>query len=67
MKSELTKIPSIGVNMAEHLTRAGYPTIPVVALLLLGVYGQLVSLIAAAVILGIGHIGIHIGHMRRLK
>lgn len=42
-------------------------TLPVAAFLLLGVYGQLVSLIAAAVILGIGHIGIHIGHMRRLK
>jgi hypothetical protein len=27
MKSDLTKIPGIGVNMAEHLTRAGFPTI----------------------------------------
>ncbi|MEN6460054.1 MAG: helix-hairpin-helix domain-containing protein [Syntrophomonas sp.] len=27
MKSELTKIPGIGNNMAEHLTRAGFPTI----------------------------------------
>jgi hypothetical protein len=26
-KSELTKIPGIGVNMAEQLTRAGFPTI----------------------------------------
>jgi hypothetical protein len=26
-KSELTKIPGIGVDMAEHLTRAGFPTI----------------------------------------
>jgi predicted flap endonuclease-1-like 5' DNA nuclease len=27
MKSELTKIPGIGNNMAEHLMRAGFPTI----------------------------------------
>ncbi|MEN6349968.1 MAG: helix-hairpin-helix domain-containing protein [Syntrophomonas sp.] len=27
MKSELTKIPGIGKNMAEHLIKAGYPTI----------------------------------------
>lgn len=27
MKSELTKIPGIGVKMAEHLIQAGYPTI----------------------------------------
>lgn len=27
MKSELTKIPGVGVNMAAHLTRAGFPTI----------------------------------------
>jgi hypothetical protein len=27
MKSELTKIPGVGANMAEHLIRAGYPTI----------------------------------------
>jgi hypothetical protein len=27
MKSELTRIPGIGGNMAEHLVRAGFPTI----------------------------------------
>lgn len=27
MKSELTKIPGIGEKMAQHLTRAGFPTI----------------------------------------
>ena len=27
MKSELTKIPGIGINMAEHLSGAGFPTI----------------------------------------
>jgi hypothetical protein len=39
--------------------------LPVAAFLLLGVYGKLIWLIAAAVILGIGHIGIHIGHAKR--
>lgn len=27
MKSDLTQIPGIGKNMAEHLVKAGYPTI----------------------------------------
>lgn len=27
MKSELMKIPGVGKNMAEHLIKAGYPTI----------------------------------------
>jgi hypothetical protein len=27
LKSELTKIPGIGKNMAQHLIRAGYPDI----------------------------------------
>ena len=27
MKPELTKIPGIGPKMAQHLTRAGFPTI----------------------------------------
>jgi len=37
-------------------------TLPVAAFLLLGVYGRLIWLIAASVILGVGHIGIHVGH-----
>lgn len=41
--------------------------LPVAAFLLLGVYGRLVWLIAASVILGVGHIGIHIRHARNLK
>lgn len=41
-------------------------TLPVCAFLLLGVYGKNVFLIAAAVILGIGHIGIHVGHYREV-
>ena len=42
-------------------------TLPVAAFFLLGVYGRVVWLMAAAVILGIGHIGIHIQHSREIK
>ena len=42
-------------------------TLPVAAFLLLGVYGQLIWLILSAVILGIGHIGIHIQHWRKIR
>lgn len=41
-------------------------TLPVAAFILLGVYGPLVPLIAAAVVLGVGHIGIHVQHARAL-
>ena len=37
-------------------------TLPVAAFLLLGVYGHLLPLITATVVLGIGHIGIHLQH-----
>ena len=37
-------------------------TLPVAAFLLLGVYGHLLALIVATVVLGIGHIGIHLRH-----
>lgn len=36
--------------------------LPVAAFLLLGVYGRVVWMIISAVILGIGHIGIHLQH-----
>lgn len=39
-------------------------TLPVVAFLLLGIYGKNIPLILAAAILGIGHIGIHINHKK---
>lgn len=39
-------------------------TLPVVAFFLLGVYGRVIWMLIAAVILGIGHIGIHIQHGR---
>lgn len=42
-------------------------TLPAAAFLLLGIYGKLIWLIIASVILGIGHIGIHIQHIKKLK
>lgn len=42
-------------------------TLPVAAFLLLGIYGKVVWLILSAVILGIGHIGIHLQHQREIR
>jgi len=42
-------------------------TLPVVAFLLLGIYGKVIWLIVASVILGVGHIGIHLRHIEDLK
>jgi len=42
-------------------------TLPVAAFLLLGIYGRLLWLIVSSVILGVGHIGIHIQHIKKLK
>lgn len=39
-------------------------TLPVVAFLLLGIYGKNIFLIVSTVILGIGHIGIHLNHRK---
>lgn len=41
-------------------------TLPVIAFLLLGIYGKNLLLIAAVIILGIGHIGIHINHKKEI-
>ena len=41
-------------------------TLPVVAVLLIAVYGKNPFLLAAGVILGIGHIGIHINHKKEI-
>lgn len=41
-------------------------TLPVIAFLLLGIYGKNILLIIAAIILGIGHIGIHIHHKKEI-
>lgn len=42
-------------------------TLPAVAFLLLGVYGKVIWLLIAVVILGIGHIGIHLQHSKEIK
>lgn len=42
-------------------------TLPVAAFFLLGIYGRNPFLIAAVIILGIGHIGIHLNHRKELQ
>lgn len=42
-------------------------TLPVLAFFLLGVYGKNPFLVAATVILGVGHIGIHLGHRKETE
>lgn len=42
-------------------------TLPVVAFFLLGIYGKVIWLLVSAVILGIGHIGIHLQHRMEVK
>lgn len=42
-------------------------TLPVAAFLLLAVYGKNVVLAIAVLILGIGHIGIHLMHRREVE
>ena len=42
-------------------------TLPVAALALLGIWYQSPIAVIAAIILGIGHIGIHLGHLRELS
>lgn len=37
-------------------------TLPVIAFLLLGIYGKVIWMLMACIILGIGHIGIHLQH-----
>lgn len=41
-------------------------TLPVIAFFLLGVYGKNIPLITAVIILGIGHIGIHMSHKKEI-
>lgn len=54
MYSNLFKIPVAGA------------TLPVVASMLLGIYGRNMFLIISTIILGIGHIGIHLNHKKEL-
>ncbi len=42
-------------------------TLPVAAFFLLGIYGKVIWMMIASVILGIGHIGIHLQHRREVK
>ncbi|MDE5866626.1 MAG: hypothetical protein K2H31_08520, partial [Lachnospiraceae bacterium] len=41
-------------------------TLPVSAFFLLGIYGKNVLLLAAVVILGVGHVGIHLQHRNEI-
>lgn len=41
-------------------------TLPVLAFFLLGIYGKVIWMLIASVILGIGHIGIHLQHRREM-
>lgn len=42
-------------------------TLPVFAALLIGIYGKNIFLIIAVIILGIGHIGIHLNHKKEIQ
>ena len=42
-------------------------TLPVAAFLSLGLYGRVIWMVLAALILGVGHIGIHMEHRRNLR
>ena len=40
--------------------------LPVIAFLLLGIYGRVIWLIISSIVLGIGHIGIHMQHIKSI-
>ena len=42
-------------------------TLPVLAFFLLCIYGKVIWMLAATIILGIGHIGIHLQHRREVR
>lgn len=42
-------------------------TLPVISAFLLSIYSENIWLMISSVILGIGHIGIHIGHLKEVK
>lgn len=41
-------------------------TLPVVAFFLLGIYGKVIWMMIASIVLGIGHIGIHLQHCKEI-
>ncbi len=55
----------------QYSSFCGFPvagaSLPVMAFIFLGIYGINVCLIIAAVILGIGHIGIHLAHAKAVS
>ncbi len=55
MYSSLFKIPVAGA------------TLPVIAFIFLGLYGKNIFLIISTIILGIGHIGIHLCHKKEIE
>lgn len=42
-------------------------SLPIIAFLLLGIYGKVIWLIISIIILGIGHIGIHLQHLKEIE
>ncbi|MFL0268103.1 hypothetical protein [Candidatus Clostridium radicumherbarum] len=42
-------------------------SLPVIAFLLLGIYDKVIWLIISSIIIGIGHIGIHLQHLKAIK
>lgn len=60
-------------NTEENFYRSfcGIPvplaSLPIITFLLLGIYGKVIWLIISAIINGIGHIGIHIQHLKAKK
>lgn len=42
-------------------------TLPVAAFFLLGVYGRVVCMLLGTLVLGVGHIGIHLHHRRKIR
>ena len=42
-------------------------TLPVIAFLLLGIYGNVVWLLIGTAVLGVGHMGIHLQHCKEIK
>ena len=42
-------------------------TLPVLAFFLLGIYGKAIWMLIASIILGIGHIGIHLQHCKEIQ
>lgn len=42
-------------------------TLPVIAFFMLGIYGKVIWMLIACIILGIGHIGIHLQHCKEIN